>query len=249
MKPWRARILKLLALCLILAVLSGAYHSFKALPAGVSIQGRAAVTHDIAFIPDATWVDETGQRHVDQAIFDEVLRIIAAAQRLIVVDMFLFNDFQGPTAETTRAISDELTSALIARKRERPDIDIIVISDPVNTVYGGLPSPFFERLRAAGIPVAITDLRKLRDSNPAYSAFWRLFVKPFGNTEANTLPNPLGPGRVSLRSYLELVNFKANHRKVMVADSGDDFVYANVPTGTTIIAAMISYSCANCAPY
>ena len=117
-----------------------------------------------------------------------------------------------------------MTEALITRKAQVPDINIIVITDPLNTLYGGLPSAQFEQLEAADIPVVITDLRQLRDSNTVYSFFWRIFIKPFGNTTASTLPNPVGPGRVSLRTYLELVNFKANHRKVLIADQGDSYV-------------------------
>lgn len=199
-------------------------HSFKALPDGISFEGEHTASTEVAFVSDTTWVDGNGQRHVDQAIFDDVFRIIEQAEKLIVLDMFLYNDFQGPVPETTRALSGELTSALIAKKAQQPEIDIVVISDPLNTLYGGLPSPQFERLKAAGIRVVITDLRQLRDSNTVYSFFWRIFVKPFGNKVATTLPNPIGPGRVSLRSYLELINFKANHRKVLIADRGDSYV-------------------------
>lgn len=31
----------------------------------------------------------------------------------------------------------------------------------------------------------------------------------------------MGPGQVTLRSYLTLLNFKANHRKTLVVDEGD----------------------------
>ncbi len=199
-------------------------HSFKPLPEGISYQGPHRPAEEVVFLSDSTWVDENGQRQVEQTIFDDLFQIIADAEKLIVLDMFLYNDFQGPVPETTRALSSELTEALIARKAQVPDINIIVITDPLNTLYGGLPSAQFEQLEAADIPVVITDLRRLRDSNTVYSFFWRIFIKPFGNATASTLPNPVGPGRVSLRTYLELVNFKANHRKVLIADQGDSYV-------------------------
>lgn len=180
--------------------------------------------HDIGFMADITYVDDNNQRHVEQEIFDEVFRIIAQARRFILVDMFLYNDFQGPVKETTRALSGELTTRLIRQKKKHPAMQIIVITDPINTVYDGLPSKQFANLRAAGIQVVITDLDKLPDSNPLYSAFWRLFIKPFGNSEGSLLPNPFGEGRVSARSYLKLLNLKANHRKVLIADNGADFV-------------------------
>src|SRR5690606_11182 len=37
------------------------------------------------------------------------------------------------------------------------------------------------------------------------------------------LPNPVGDGKVTLRSYLHLANFRANHRKTLITDAGDDW--------------------------
>ena len=207
-----------------LATILSSCHSVKTLPRGTSYQGDPLASSDVAFVADKTWIDEDGQRHLEQAIFNEVFHIIAEAQKLILLDMFLYTDFQGPVPETTRRVAGELTDALIAKKRSHPHMEIVVITDPVNELYGGLPSPYFDRLKQAGIRVVITDLRKLRDSNAVYSFFWRTLAKPFGNAPASTLPNPIGPGRVSLRSYLELLNFKANHRKVLIADSDDTYL-------------------------
>lgn len=196
----------------------------RSMPEGTSFAGARARANDVVFLADRTWVDASGARHVEQEIFDEVFAIIARAERLIVLDMFLYNDFQGPIPETTRALSDELTDALIERKRRRPSIEIVVITDPVNNLYGGLPSPHFARLRERGIRVVVTDLNELPDSSPLYSAFWRLLVRPFGNEAGGLLPNPIGQGNVSLRTYLAILNFKANHRKTLVADAGDGYV-------------------------
>lgn len=196
----------------------------QTLPDGISFKGDRFTANEIAFVSDSTWTNSNGERQIKQSLFDDLFGIIASANKLIVVDMFLYNDFQGPTPETTRALASELTNALIARKNERPEIEIVVITDPVNELYGGLPSTNFDLLRAADIPVVTTNLRKLRDSNRAYSILWRALIKPFGNKPANTLKNPIGPGRVSLRTYLELINFKANHRKVLIADQKNDWV-------------------------
>ena len=81
------------------------------------------------------------------------------------------------------------------------------------------PALDLDALKAAEVEVVVTWLSKLRDSNPLYSALWRTFIAVFGNSEDGTrLPNPFGEGRVSLRSWLRLMNFKANHRKVIIAD-------------------------------
>ena len=55
---------------------------------------------------------------------------------------------------------------LIARKQAQPAISILLITDPINEVYGGARSPLLDELRRAGIDVVVTDLEKLRDSNP-----------------------------------------------------------------------------------
>ncbi len=199
--------------------------NLKPLPAGISFAGKPHPTHHLHFLADQTWVDSAGQRHVEQTIFDRIFENISKARRLILIDMFLYNDFQGAAKETTRALSAELTARLIAHKKRWPATQMIVISDPINTVYGGLRSKHFEQLRRAGIPVVLTRLDALRDSNPLYSFFWRNFVRPFGNNpKATTIANPFGAGSVSVRSYLALLNFKANHRKVMISDRGDEYI-------------------------
>lgn len=200
------------------AALLGGCHNFQALPDGLSVAAPARGAAEVRFVADRTWVDGDGVRHVDQAIFDAAFALIDGARQLIVADMFLFNDWQGPVPETTRALSGELTERLIAARRAHPGIEIVVITDPVNTLYGGIEAPHFEALRAAGVRVVVTDLTELRDSNVLYSPFWRVFFQPFGNARGRLLPNPIGPGRVSLRTYLALLNFKANHRKTLVAD-------------------------------
>ena len=43
-------------------------------------------------------------------------------------------------------------------------------------MYGESESEYFSRLEQVGISVTITDLKKLRDSNPLYSAFLAQFI-------------------------------------------------------------------------
>jgi phosphatidylserine/phosphatidylglycerophosphate/cardiolipin synthase-like enzyme len=137
--------------------------------------------------------------------------------------MFLFNAFQGEEPEEHRALSAELTESLIAQKRKFPDLQAHLITDPINTVYGGLRADHLERLKQAGITVTLTRLESLRDSNPLYSSIWRTFLSHWGTANGTLLESPLGDGRISLRSFLILPNFKANHRKVVIADQGDEF--------------------------
>jgi phosphatidylserine/phosphatidylglycerophosphate/cardiolipin synthase-like enzyme len=196
----------------------------RTLPAGLSFTGGIHDASHVAFFADKTWIDDSGVRHSEQQIFDRALKMIGDSRSFVLLDMFLYNDFQGKEPETTRLLSGELTDVLVRHKKARPGITILVITDPINIVYGSLPSEQFARLRQAGIDVVITDLTRLRDSNPAYSLLWRALIKPFGNSMGGTLGNPFGgKGRVTLRSYLAMFNFKANHRKVLIVDDGDDW--------------------------
>ncbi len=197
----------------------------RSLPCGLSFAGSVHAAGDAAILADVTWVDDAGTRHSRQQIADAMLGMIGRARRIVLLDMFLYNDFRMGVQEPLRRLTREFTDALLEQKRRYPDMNIIVITDPVNTVYGAVPSKTFVELDAAGIDVVITDLTQLRDSNPTYSFFWRYLIRPFGNSTHGRLRNPFDPNsRVTLRSYLATPNFKANHRKTVVADCGDELV-------------------------
>jgi len=202
---------------------TGWYNVYKPLPAGLSYEGPIRPVKEIAFYRDLTWVDAEGKRRTQQEIFDKILQMINGARYFVVLDMFLFNDFIGNELSPYRRLAQELTEALLARKRKYPEMQIVVVTDPINTVYNGLENRYFARMKVENIQVVFTELEVLRDSNPAYSAFWRIFVKPFGNSPGSLLPNPFGKGRVSLRSYLAMLNFKANHRKLVICDAGREY--------------------------
>ena len=187
--------------------------------AGLCYTGDVHSTGAVEFLADTTWVDDAGRRHSEQQIFDAVFEMIDRARRFLLLDMFLYNDFQGNVPETTRLLSGELTDALVRQKTRHPSLRAIVVTDPINVVYGSLVSPQFERLRQVGIDVVMTDLTKLRDPNPFYSIFWRGLIRPFGNSTRGWIRSPIGGGsKVTLRSYFAGFNVKANHRKVAIAD-------------------------------
>jgi len=194
------------------------------LPKGLAYKSLAWPVSELKFLTDITFIDRVGERQFKQTIFDEVFSVISSARHFILLDMFLYNSFKRVKIETHRKLSLELTQALLSAKKNYPSIQIIVITDPINTLYGGLLSEQFEQLKAVAIEVVETDLEALSDSNPAYSFFWRRFQKVLNNPGGRYLLNPFGEGRVALRSYLTMFNFKANHRKVLVADQGDQWV-------------------------
>jgi phosphatidylserine/phosphatidylglycerophosphate/cardiolipin synthase-like enzyme len=204
------------------------WNLFKPLPDGASVRGPIVETPlaDIEFLSDVTSADVFGAPVARQQIFDSILELVAGAREFLVLDFFLFNDHRGAAldAQPHRALSIELRDALLARKRANPGLRILVITDPINDVYGGLPSADLAALRGAGIDVVSTNLDELRDSNASYSALWRLTMKWWSGDGAgeSSLPNPLesGPDLVSFGAWARLLNFKANHRKVIIGDDG-----------------------------
>ncbi len=217
-------ILCLTGIIFVLLICVGIYQTNKPLPDGLSFEGLLHPVKDIQFYRDLTWIDPTGKRQTDHEIFDQALTMIKNARRFILLDMFLFNDFSDARTSINRPVSREIVDALIKQKQKYPDISISVITDPINTVYGGMTNPLFDQLNAHHIAVTYSRLELLRDSNPIYSSFWRIFIQPFGNTKASLIPNPFGDGRVSIRSYLKMFNFKASHRKIIITDNGDDYI-------------------------
>ncbi len=212
---------KLVVAVLLLALLAtGLYNTFKPMPAGLAKASPLRPVYDVKLLSDVSWRGESGKHHQRQMIFPEIFRLINRARRLIVVDMFLFNDSN--LDDTFEPLARQLADAIIKQKQKVPDLTVVVITDPLNTVYGGTRQPHFERLRNAGVILVETDLRRLRDSNPLWSALWRVCCQWFGNNpDGGWLPNVFGGGDVTLRSYLSLPNFKANHRKTLVVDEGD----------------------------
>lgn len=216
------RLALLPALAGFLLTSGGCYYAESPLPHGLDCRSEALPASEVRFLCDQTGLDGTGKRVSDQQIFDAVFAMIGHAQYLVVVDMFLFNEFPGKGPAPYRRLCSELTDALIARKQAAPSLRAVLITDPVNTVYGGLEAPHLARLRQAGVEVVITRLDQLRDSNPAWSSVWRVLFWPWGNsTKGGWVANPFDSGDVTLRSWMALLNFKANHRKVVITDADD----------------------------
>lgn len=214
--------------CLFLAVwlATAGWQVVKPMPSGTDIDSgaMALASGDVEFLHDLSWRDAAGTPVAEQEIFDAVFEVVDQAERFLVLDFFLVNDAMGSNGKLHRALSRELADRVLARKRARPALRVLLVTDPINDVYGGAPSALLAELSAQGVDVVRTSLATLRDSNPAYSALWRLFIQWFGNSPGTAwLPNPFDSGvsKVSLRSWLALVNFKANHRKVVIADRAD----------------------------
>lgn len=206
------------------------------MPEGTAVDGDVYLvpSKSVAFLYDITYLDKNGKRQSRQEIYDEIFRMIARARKLIVIDMFLINSFQGVVAEHHRDLCPELINSLIDKKTKNPAVVIYVITDPMNIGYGGMKVEGFARLEMSGVKVIYTNLDRLRDSNIFYSGFWRVFFQWAGNSSnGGILPNLLTDAsqKITIRSLMRILNFKANHRKAVIADAPGDKISVLVTSG------------------
>lgn len=210
-------LLSILIIILIIPLIIGIIHYTKALPAGISIQSKQYKMKNVQFLSDLTYEkdDETIMEH---SIFNTTLHMIEDAKEFILIDVFLFNDDYDRSKGDYPAVAKQIVEALIAKKQASPLLDITVITDDINTMYGSAPSTLFAQLQEHDIHVITTNLKPLRDSNPLYSSFYRPYLQWIPSSQNGFLPNPFNPdaNKASLGSYLQLANFKANHRKIVM---------------------------------
>ena len=196
-----------------------AYGTTKPLPIGLSLEGPPRAVPEVEFLADVTY-QQAGQPVREQVIFKRMCKIIDDAERFILLDLFLFNSIHGQGGKFP-ALSEEMTRRLVEKKQRSPQVDIVLITDAINRSYGAAEPDQFKRMRASGVRIIYTDTSRLRDSNVVYSAWWRLFCQWFGTDGAGWLPSPFakdGPV-MTMRGYLSMLNFKANHRKVVVNEN------------------------------
>ncbi|HEY2808606.1 MAG TPA: phospholipase D-like domain-containing protein [Steroidobacteraceae bacterium] len=213
----KRRLRRLLLVALVAGWLVMAYwQTVKPLPQGTHVAGPVcpAAAAQVSFIADITAADAYGRLAVSQAIFDEVLKVVRGARHFIVLDYALLGAAAG--AQPQRALAAELTDALLAARRTQPELKVLLVTDPVNERYGASRSSELTLLRAAGVEVVLARLDALRDANFLYSSLWRLTV--------GWWDGPRGPLGFKLRQ----LNFKGDHRKVVIADDGGEALVAVV---------------------
>jgi phosphatidylserine/phosphatidylglycerophosphate/cardiolipin synthase-like enzyme len=213
----KRRVRRLLLVALLAGWLVMAYwQTVKPLPQGTHVAGPVcpAAAGQVSFIADITAADAYGHLVVSQAIFDEALKVVRGARHFIVLDYALLGAAAG--AQPQRPVAAELTDALLEAKRTQPDLKVLLITDPVNERYGASRATELTLLRAAGVEVVLARLDTLRDANYLYSSLWRLTL--------GWWDGPRGPLGFELRR----LNFKADHRKVLIADDGGEGLVAVV---------------------
>lgn len=205
------------------------YHRVKPLPPGVSYAGNTYTIpeKDVEFLYDLTY-QKDGKELYDHSIFDEVYQTIEEAEDFLILDLFLVNGYTKGDRDYPR-ISEKLSKTIQKQMKKKPDLKVVFISDVVNTTYGSHTAKQLEPLEDLGAEVIYTDLNRLRDPNILYSGVWRTALGWFGQDGYGWLPNPMAPSapKVTMRSYLKLLNIKANHRKVVITENAGLILSAN----------------------
>lgn len=211
---------KVIALLIILVVMPLIINAFnQKMHEGLSIESKS-YDGDVVFLHDLTYMKDNKYTK-EQNIFEEQLRVIRNAEKFILIDMFLYNSEYDTTGNVQYpTVSNILTEELIKKKKSNPKIDIVFITDEINNFYGVYEDPNIKRLRDNDIDVVITNMLKLPDSNYVYSSYWKNYIKWFGVGSKGKMINPFNVHgqRVTLRGYLKLLNFKANHRKNLITE-------------------------------
>ncbi|PFA68230.1 hypothetical protein CN378_08280 [Bacillus sp. AFS015802] len=205
------------------------YNRVKPLPKGISYASDtyAIPEKDVEFLYDLTY-QKDGKEKYDQSIFDEVYQTIEEADDFLILDLFLVNGYTKGDRDYPK-ISETLSRKIEEQMKKKPDLKVVFISDVVNTTYGSHQAKQIEPLEKLGAEVVFTDLNRLRDPNLIYSGVWRTALGWFGQDGYGWLPNPMAPSapKVTMRSYLKLLNVKANHRKVVITEDSGLILSAN----------------------
>lgn len=192
--PLPVRCLRSAAAALLLAwALLALWHSAKPLPPGTHVVSQTYR------LPDSD-VDFSYGAVLHPAAAVQGAAAIEHAEALIVVD-------RSP-------LTAELADALLARKRLRPNVVMVAITDPGDAAYGGTGSRIQDALERSGIIVVRARLDRLRDSNPLYSGLWRLLLGWWSD------PYDERPGRITPAAWARRQNFKADGRQLLAADDG-----------------------------
>ena len=193
-------------------------------------------SNDIQFLNDLTFKKDS-IRISEQEIYQKAFALIDSAEDFLVLDIFLFLETSIDTNSAYIHITNLLTNKLLEKKKNNPNIPIYFITDEFNIFYYSHKNLFLEKMNKAGIKIIYTNMLKMPDSHQPYSLFWRILPRWFGNPNYNGwLPNPFTEPnkKIAMRSIFKLLNFKANHRKVILSEKSAIITSANPHTASSL---------------
>jgi phosphatidylserine/phosphatidylglycerophosphate/cardiolipin synthase-like enzyme len=202
----------------------------NAMPGGTNLASPFCKYENARLLLDQTYGKSAeGGPALSQEIFDTILAEIEGAETFLILDFFLWNNWRGKldSKQVLRPLSRELFEALKKKRRENPELPILIITDPINRFYGSGDAALAKRWKQAGLSLVFTDLSQLPDSNWIYAPlaqFWGRLLAPLKiGGWVLPLKNPFeaeAPS-FSLSQWNRLLHFKANHRKVLISGRRD----------------------------
>jgi len=204
------------------------------MPKGTSYISPPSSVSDIRLLYDLTYLKNEELIH-EQRILAEQIKMVEEAEDFVVADIFLYNDYYNSEKNKFPNSTQKLTDAMVAQKQKHPDLKAYLITDEINNSYGPALNEQLKTMEESGINVIITDSSKVRDSNPLYAGYFRTYFKHLAPGEGGWLKNPFGDNgpNVGIRNYLRLLNFKANHRKVLITENAGMVSSANPHDGSS----------------
>jgi hypothetical protein len=187
----------------------------------------------VLFLRDQTAADARGQPLVQQQIEPALVQLIGRARAFIVLDAGLFGDLPaaGPAAAQLRKappLASQLTDALVRRKREQPELRVLLLVDPSSLLLaapdtGDAEAPL-PALRRAGIDVVAVATDRLRDPDSIVGALLTACCDWWSRpgSDRGSWPNPAGVGPLSLGfgTWSRLRPYPRSHRQLLLADDG-----------------------------
>ena len=168
------------------------------MPEGCNLLSPYFSYTDVDLLVDRTYHDEaTGENILEHEILETIIQEVESAETFLIIDLFLWNEWQGRFSENDgqelTPLGNNLAEAIIEKRKTNPEMPILIVTDPINRLYGGNDPQFFQAFEELGIPVVYTDLYKLPDSNKIYSKqvrFWSKFYNlGSNNNQFRIFPN------------------------------------------------------------
>ena len=195
------------------------------IPEGSHLRSPYFSYSNAELLVDRTYLDASSQSvYLDHEIYDRIIQEIESAETFLILDFFFWNNWRGQSVDSNiqKYIAKGVSNAIISKRKSRPDMPILIITDPINRLYDTKDSDYFRDFELLGIPVVFTDLKKLADPNVLYSKQVRFWSKFFPSEPKEKrfkfIPNPINfkGDKLSLFQLWEAFHLKSNHRKVLV---------------------------------
>ncbi|MCF7954210.1 MAG: hypothetical protein K9M75_00260 [Phycisphaerae bacterium] len=171
------------------------------------------------------------------SIGEKALDMIENADEVVLASVFLF-DVLYAEGKPEMDIVSKLTDLLVKKRSENPDFSVVIMLDPINRAYNNRRGPAVKRLSASGADIFYSDLvstnsatalgvgETLRDGlRLADNLSFGVVSKVLSVVASPKIPikNDLDEDGISIEALWNAAAIKANHRKLLVTDSGDTY--------------------------